>query len=75
MRAIFRLAWHRFGLITAALGDMQGRAIATIFYYTVLAPFGLFATSTRDLLDLKSKPAWGAREPVDSRLDGAKRQG
>lgn len=75
MRAIFRLAWHRFGLITGALGDLQGRAIATIFYYTVLAPFGLFASTTRDLLDIKSKPAWTPREPVDHRLEGAKRQG
>lgn len=75
MREIFRLAWHRFGLITAALGDMQGRAIATIFYFTILAPFGLIATLRGDLLDQKSPPSWKEREPVDNRLEGAKRQG
>lgn len=76
MGEIFRLAWRRFGIIAKNLGNIQGRAIATGFYYSVLVPFGLIAVYvTKDALDRKSAPSWHTREPVDNRLEGAKRQG
>lgn len=78
MNDIARLAWRRFGIIAAAFGDLQGRAIATAFYFTVLVPFGLIVRLTSDPLHIgkaHQEPAWLPREPVDNRLDAAKRQG
>ncbi len=76
MGEIFRLAWRRFSIIAKHLGNIQGRAIATAFYFSVLVPFGLIAVYvTKDALDRKSAPSWVAREPVDNRLESAKRQG
>jgi hypothetical protein len=76
VRDLLRLAWKRFAIVTAIVGDLQGRAIATAFYYTILAPFGLIASrAVRDPLDRRSAPGWVVREPVDNRLESAKRQG
>jgi hypothetical protein len=71
------LAWARFTAITASYGDLQGRVIATIFYFTILAPFGIAVTLFSDPLGVRAKarPAWAARPAVDSTPEGAARQG
>lgn len=78
MTAIIRLAWQRFGVIGAGLGDIQGRAIATIFYFTVFVPFALISRTFTDPLQLKISSAptyWVERDPVPQDLESAKRQG
>ena len=75
---ILRLAWDRLLIITAVIGDAQGRLIAMLFYFTVLVPFGLGARLFSDPLHKRlsaAGPAWLERVPVSSRLDDAKRQG
>lgn len=77
MGDLFRFAWARFTRIAASYGDLQGRAIATLFYFTVLMPFGLAVTLFSDPLHIKGEQpkTWLAREPVDATPDGAMRQG
>lgn len=78
MAAIIRFAWKRFGVIGAALGDIQGRAVATLFYFTILVPFGIISRLFTDPMHLKVHQAqtyWVDRPPVPEDLENAKRQG
>lgn len=76
MAEIARLAWKRFTIITRIVGDAQGQFLATLFYFTILAPFGLLARLFSDpLRQRQPQTTWIAREPVDNGLEGAKRQG
>ncbi|MBI5653291.1 MAG: hypothetical protein HZC40_23020 [Chloroflexi bacterium] len=52
--------WQKFG---RAMGDVVGRVVMTIFYFTIAAPFGLGVSAFSDPLKLKSRPpTW---EPYD----------
>lgn len=75
LNEIVRLMWARFKVIGRVVGDVQGRTIVTIFYYTILAPFAIGARLTSDPLRLRGASAWLEREPVDNRLEGARQQG
>ncbi len=78
MRDIVHFAWQRFKIITAVIGDVQGRLIATLFYFTVLVPFGIASRIFSDPLNMKrSSPTtnWLDRVPVSEQLEAAKRQG
>ena len=79
MKAIFRLAWERFSLLTTIIGDVQGRIIAIGFYFTILVPFGILSRLFSDPLHLK-KPSsnasfWLERPAVPDDLDSAQQQG
>ena len=78
MKETIDLAWHRFKIITVIVGDFQGRLIATLFYYTVLVPFGLGSRIFSDPLSIKrTSPtiSWLDRVPASEELEAAKRQG
>ncbi|MBL8131635.1 MAG: hypothetical protein JNL42_07235 [Anaerolineae bacterium] len=78
MTDIIRLAWARFGIITGAIGDVQGRAVVTLFYWTVFVPFALLSRLTSDPLRLRgehAKPHWIERPPVGVSLEEAREQG
>ncbi|MFQ3565874.1 MAG: hypothetical protein SNJ59_02635 [Aggregatilineales bacterium] len=76
MGDILRLAWERFSIVAAIVGDYQGRFITNVFFYTILPPFGIGARLFSDPLGRKrSQPSWLEREPVDNQLEAAKRQG
>lgn len=77
MSEIVHLAWERFTIIAGIVGDLQGRVIVTVFYYTILAPFGIGSRLFSDPLRLRTNttPQWQDRPPVLNTLDDAKRQG
>lgn len=75
MRDIFRLAWDRFGIITSVIADVQGRVIATGFYFTILVPFALISRLSSDPLRRVYTPGWLDHPAVASDLESAKRQG
>jgi hypothetical protein len=76
LREIIRVAWERLKVISAVVGEAQARGIATLFYFTVLAPFGLASRLLSDPLRLRPEQAsWVAREPVSNELDAARQQG
>ena len=68
----FWMAWKRFGQF---MGDLIGRLVLTIFYFTIFLPFGLGVRLFGDRLGIKSglKPKWLSRETLDLTLDQARR--
>lgn len=78
MRDIFSLAWARFNVITTIMGDVQGRLIATLFYYTILLPFGigsrLFTDPLQQKVDVKER-TWTERHALPTDIESAHKQG
>lgn len=70
-------AWARFKLISRAIGNFQSRVLLTLFYFLILAPFGLGVRLFRDPLRLKFRHCshWLHRGP-ERRVDweSARRQ-
>ncbi len=63
--------WQAFG---KALGDLIGRVVMTVFYFTVAAPFGLGVRLFRDPLGLKPQnPQWYERSSEAQPLEDARR--
>lgn len=75
MREIVGSAWERFRLITGIIGDAQGRTAALVFYFTILAPFGIAARLFSDPLRRNEAARWLDRAPIGHDLDSARRQG
>ena len=69
----FWRGWMRFGHF---MGDIVGRVVLTIFYFTIMLPFSLIVTLFSDPLDMKKRkaPAWQARTTGDRNLEEARRQ-
>lgn len=65
--------WKKFGQM---LGDLIGRIVLTIFYFTIFMPFGLGARLFGDRLDIKARsaPRWTRRQTRDLTLKDAGRQ-
>ena len=73
---MFNLAWERYKLLGDILVDFQGRAMAILFYFTIMIPFGMGARLFGDPLDIKDRtPSWRDREPIPTTLEEARRQG
>lgn len=72
-----RLAWSRFGIIGSVIGDLQGKVISILFYFTILMPFGIGSRLFSDPLRMRSAagPQWLQRDPVPTDLDSAQKQG
>jgi hypothetical protein len=72
LRKLWR-GWLRFGHF---MGDIVGRVVLTIFYFTIMLPFSLIVTLFSDPLDMKQDkaPAWHARTTGDRNLEEARRQ-
>ncbi len=63
--------WKRFGLF---MGNIFGRIILTIFYFTLYLPFGLGVRLFGDPLNIKhAQPVWHSRETTDRELDDARK--
>lgn len=75
LKDILLLAWKRLLVITAVIGDVQGRLIASLFYYTILVPFGIGTRLFTDQLRRDGPSQWLERPPVPNTLDDAKKQG
>ncbi len=64
--------WKRFGHF---MGDLLGRVVLTIFYFTIFLPFGLITTLLGDPLDMKKKaPQWHQRTTGDRTMTEAQRE-
>ena len=76
VKKLLRLAWDRFNLNSGVVADINGRFIATLFYFTILLPFGLLSTLFMDPLRIKTvDTGWHEREPVPTDIKSAKEQG
>jgi hypothetical protein len=66
-------AWKRFG---RKVGDLQARALLTIFYFVILAPFGLGVRAADPLGLRRAGRGWRSRPagPDGEPLARARRQ-
>lgn len=69
----FWQGWKKFGYF---MGDLIGRLVLTIFYFTIFMPFGLGVRLFGDRLDTKGRvaPHWVERQTRDLTLEDARRQ-
>ncbi len=76
MRQIWQVAWERFSINSAIVADMNGRFIATAFYFTIFVPFGLLSALFMDPLQVRrALPGWLQREPLPKDMKSAREQG
>ena len=70
-----RQFWHIWRRIGQAIGDWIARVVLTVFYFTLLAPFGLGVRLLSDPLAIKHKheAQWLERTTRDLTLDDARR--
>jgi hypothetical protein len=72
-----RKVWEGWKRVGQAIGDFMGRAVLTLFYYTIFMPFGLGTRFFSDPLDIKEnrqQPKWVSRQTTDRTLEDARRQ-
>lgn len=72
---MYKVARERFEVLSQILVDAQAWFLSTLFYFTVMVPFGLGMRLFGDPLAIKGQTTWIQREPVGSSLDDARRQG
>jgi hypothetical protein len=71
------LGWTKWKLISRRVGETQARIVLTVFYFTIMAPFGMIRTHLADPLQLKPSaqgPTWASRQRRQPTLDDARRQ-
>lgn len=69
--------WGRWRELSQKAADMQARVLLTVFYFTVMVPFGLVFGVLKDPLHIKRRPEgsyWMDRKPSSESLADAKRQ-
>ena len=75
-QTLWQIAWHRFSIISSIISDTNARVVATLFYFTILVPFGVGSTLFSDPMHTKQEDAnWHEREPVPNDLESAREQG
>ncbi|NWG13823.1 MAG: hypothetical protein HXY20_09840 [Acidobacteria bacterium] len=76
-RSPFRRAWEAWRGFGKFLGDWLARILLTIFYFTLLAPFGIGVRMASDPLATtgRSRPRWRQRTTYERQLGEAKRMG
>ncbi len=66
--------WKRFGHL---ISDFVGRVLLTLFYFTILLPFGACVTLFGDILDIRPSTTpshWGDRKTTDRTLEDLRQQ-
>ena len=72
--SVLRKAWQVWRAFGRFMGDLVGRVVMTLFYFTVALPFGLAARFISDPLRLKSAtPRWIECKRARQALDDARR--
>lgn len=69
--------WSRWRAMSQKAADVQARVLLTVFYYTMMLPFGLVFGLMKDPLRIKQRPTgsyWMERKPVSETLADARRQ-
>lgn len=69
--------WSRWRELSQKAADTQARILLTVFYFTVMLPFGVVFGLLKDPLNIKRRPQgtyWLDRKPSSESLADAKRQ-
>jgi len=75
---LLRQLWQEWLVLARHIGNFQARVLITLVYFTLILPFGLVVTYSRDVLRMKRVPAnraWLERVTRDFDLEQARRQG
>ncbi len=71
---VLKTIWEKWQAFGRTVGNLVGRVVMTIFYFTIAAPFGLGVRFFSDPLKMKpSKPKWEPREAEQPTLESARR--
>jgi hypothetical protein len=75
MMNVLHKIWAGWKRIGGLIGDVVGRLVLTLLYFTIVLPFGLITRLATDPLGLhRERPAqWLEREPLEGTLDEAER--
>jgi len=74
---MLRRLWERWKRIAHTIGVWQSRVLLNVFYYVILAPFGLGVRLLADPLAITPRPGphWRRKEPnAATHVDRARRQ-
>ncbi len=79
MRILDRLkrAWELWKKVGHFMGNIVGRVVLTLLYFTVIAPFGLGVRLLSDPLAMKLNKevlSWNSRPKAKDSLEEARRQ-
>jgi hypothetical protein len=78
MKQLLTRLWQRWTVYGHYIGDFQSRLLLTLFYFTILVPFGLLARVFSDPLELdsfrKETARWNHRPSQESDLQASQRQ-
>ena len=69
--------WGRWRELSQKAADTQARILLTVFYFTVMLPFGVVFGLLKDPLHIKRRPQgtyWLERKPASETLADARRQ-
>jgi hypothetical protein len=69
--------WSRWREMSQKAADVQARVLLTVFYFTMMLPFGVVMGLLKDPLRIKQRPSgsyWVERKPTSGTLADAKRQ-
>src|SRR5688500_12114310 len=69
--------WSRWREMSQKAANVQARVLLTIFYFTMMLPFGIVMGLLKDPLRIKQRPSgsyWVERKPTSGTLADAKRQ-
>ena len=69
--------WSRWRELSQKAADLQARVLLTVFYFTLMVPFGVVFGLVKDPLRIKSRPSgsyWVERKPSSETLADAQRQ-
>ncbi len=72
-----RHGWARWKAMSERVANVQARVLLSVFYFTLMAPFGLWQAFVSDRLALKRTPRdsfWVERKTRDRTLDDGRRQ-
>ena len=76
MKELFKNIWSGWKELAKYFGDFQSRWILTVFYFTIVFPFGVVARSVMDPLGIRTPPEgsnWYTKEPITGTVDAAER--
>jgi hypothetical protein len=69
--------WGRWREVSQKAADFQARVVLTLFYFTLMLPFGVVFGLLKDPLRIKSRPSgtyWVERKTGPATLTDAQRQ-
>ena len=61
---VLRMIWAAWKRVAQLIGDVIGRAVLTLFYFTLFMPFGLAMRFLGDPLAIKPQNCAGWRERI-----------